>query len=592
MFFKILSILSPRERRNAQLVLLTAIVMAVIEVAGIGAVAAFIAAVADPNVLAGNRWLAELRARSGLESTRDFLLAAGLALFAVFLFRNAFGIFVLWFRLRFLHGTKQAMTTRLLAYYLRRPYEYFLEVNSATIAKNITIEVNALINGCLFSWIVLISDVLMGLAVLALLFWYDPVLTAIATVSVGGLVALIPLITRRRLHPLGERYRALTDGLFKTTNEAIGGIKEIKVLNREPFFVRMFDRIATAYARVTIRYMMLTDAPRYVLEVVVVGGILATVLVALSTSADYAAFAGTVTLFAVAAYRLMPLGHRLLTSIAGLQFNRAVLDALAEGLRPRREAALAPVAEPLPFVRGVRFRDVSFRYVTAPVETIRAVSFDIACSASVAFVGPTGVGKTTIVDLLTGLLAPSQGAIDVDGIALDDETRRRWQANIGYVPQQVFLLDDTIRRNIAVGVPDAEIDEAELKRAAAMAHVEEFVAKLPQGYDTVIGERGIRLSGGQRQRIGIARALYRRAKLLVLDEATSSLDGIAESIIEDAIAELSGKITVVIIAHRLTTVRHCDVIHLMEGGRIVASGRYEDLMRDNATFRAMSRAAE
>jgi ABC-type multidrug transport system fused ATPase/permease subunit len=288
----------------------------------------------------------------------------------------------------------------------------------------------------------------------------------------------------------------------------------------------------------------------------------------------------------------MPLGHRMLSSIAGLQFNSAILDALAEGLAPVPPGALAPPPSPLPFEQSIRFRSVGFRYAGAAQDTLADLSLEIAANEAVAFVGPTGVGKTTIVDLLAGLLAPSAGAIEVDGVTLDDATRRRWQANIGYVPQQVFLLDDTIRRNIAVGVQDPEIDETALQRAAAMAHVEEFVAKLPERYETVIGERGIRLSGGQRQRIGIARALYRRAKLLVLDEATSSLDGIAESIIEDAIAELAGKITVVIIAHRLTTVRRCDRIHLMEAGRIVASGRYEDLMRDNATFRAMARAAE
>ena len=364
------------------------------------------------------------------------------------------------------------------------------------------------------------------------------------------------------------------------------------MLGREGFFARKFDKNAADSAGVMVRYMLLTNSPRFLMEIAVIGGILGAVLVALTTTSNYAAFAGTVALFAGAAYRIMPLGHRILTSIAGLQFNSAVLDALEEGLTPVPMSALAGPAEPLPFAREIRFRDVSFRYVGAADDTIRSLSFDIPCNRSIAFVGPTGVGKTTVVDLLIGLLSPTSGAIEVDGTTLDADTRRRWQMNIGYVPQQVFLLDDTIRRNIAVGVPDAEIDEGALQRAAAMAHVDEFVAKLPTGYDTVIGERGVRLSGGQRQRLGIARALYRRAKVLVLDEATSSLDGIAESIIEEAIGDLGGKITVVIIAHRLTTVRHCDTIHLMEAGRIVAAGRYDELMRDNATFRAMARAAE
>jgi ABC-type multidrug transport system fused ATPase/permease subunit len=345
-FFDILAILSPRERRNALLVLVAAFVMAAIEVVGIGAVAAFIAAVADPQVIERSAWLSTLRARSGVESARDFLLLAGIGLFTVFLFRNVFGAFALSYRLHVLHGTKQAMTTRLLAHYLSQPYEYFLRMNSATVAKNITIEVNALINGCLFSWISLISDVLMCLAVMSLLAWHDPVLTVIAAAFVGCFVATIPLVTRRHLQPLGERYRALTDGLFKTTNEAIGGIKEIKVLGRESFFTRVFERTATAYARVTILYMMIMDAPRYVLEIVVVGGVLLTVLIALSTTADYASFAATVALFAVAAYRLMPLGHRMLSSVAGLQFNRAVRLASEEGLKLARAGTRLPTSAP------------------------------------------------------------------------------------------------------------------------------------------------------------------------------------------------------------------------------------------------------
>ena len=516
MLIGIISLLTVSERRRAVVLLVAALFMAVIEVAGIGGIAAFIAAVADPEVLARSRWLGEARRSLGLADTREFLIAAGVGLFVLLLVRNLLGLFVLWLRLHFLHGTRQAMTARLLSFYLSRPYDYFLRTNSATITKNIMVEVNTLITTCLFSWIMLISDIVMGLAVLALLVWHDPVLTAIATVGVGGLAASIPVFTHRKLQPLGAKYRQLTDGLFKTTNEAIGGIKEIKVLGRESFFARVFGDIAKDHARVTIRYMMLTDGPRFMFEVVVVGGILAAVLIALAGSADYAAFAGTVALFAAAAYRLMPLAHRMLSSIAGLQFNRAVLDALGEGLRPSSGVSLGAVPTPLPFRGRIRFRGVSFRYAGAAQETISGLSFEVPCNQSIAFVGSTGVGKTTVVDLMIGLLSPTGGKIEVDDVALGDETQRAWQANIGYVPQQVFLLDDTIRRNIAVGVPDREIDDEALAQAAQMAHVDAFVASLPGGYDTVIGERGIRLSGGQRQRIGIARALNRNPSGLIL----------------------------------------------------------------------------
>lgn len=594
MLKRILNLLSRRERRDAVVLLLSAIVMAGLEVVTIGGIASFIAAIADIRILEAKPWFGKLQAMLGFLSTQNFLFVVGVALFALFLVRNAFGIFVLWYRLRFLHGTRRAMTARLLSYYLSRPYEYFLGVNSASIIKNITVEVNMLITTCLFSWIMLFSDLVMGAAIVALLLWYDPLLTGMAVVVVAMLAATVPSFTKKHLKPLGERYRHLNEQIFKITSEAIGGIKEIKLLGREPYFASRFDKVAGEHAQVTVRYMMITDGPRYFLEMIVVSGILLLVLFTLASTKDLAQIGGTMALFAAAAYRMMPLGHRMLSNIAGLQFNSAILNALADGLA----AQTAPlsisesVQEPLPFTRNIQLRNVTFRYSGAVDHAVSALSLKIPAKQAIAFVGPTGAGKTTLVDLIAGLLTPGSGAVEIDGIALNEQNHRWWQKNIGYVPQHVYLLDESIRRNIAVGVADKDIDDEAVRQAAAMAHVEEFVAKLPEGYETVIGERGVRLSGGQRQRIGIARALYRGPALLILDEATSALDGIAESVIEDAIGELAGKVTVIIVAHRLTTVRRCDVIHLMDNGHVVVSGRYDDLMRDNATFRAMARAAE
>ena len=591
---RILALLTPPEKRRGFLLLLATMMMVVIELAGIGAIASFIALVSDPDMLARSKWLSALRGWSGIGGIREFLLVSGIALFAIFIVRNVFGLYLMWFRLDYLRKISNSMTHRLLQYYLSRPYEFFLRANSATLVKNVTAEVNPLITGCLYSWMMLLSDLAMALAVLGLLVWHDPVITGVAVLCVVGIGGFVPVFTKRRLLPLGKKNRKLLAAIYKIANEAIGGAKEIKILGREAYFLDRFRATLSERERTVITYRILSDAPRYLLEMLVVGGLLLLVLVVVSASTNYAAVAGTVALFATAAYRLIPTGDRILKSIAGLHFNRAILDALGEGLRPvaALPARQGETAQPLPFSSRIALRDVSFRYAGAETDAVSHLSLEVPCNRSVAFVGPTGAGKTTLVDLIIGLLAPSAGGIEIDGVALTDANRRAWQLNVGYVPQHVFLLDDTVRRNIAIGIADADIDDAALREAARMAHVEEFVASLPSGFDTVIGERGVRLSGGQRQRIGIARALYRRAKVLVLDEATSALDGITESVIEQAISELAGKITVVIIAHRLTTVRRCEQIFLMESGRIVASGNYDLLMRDNATFRAMARAAE
>ena len=432
MLKRIFALLDPPQRRRAVVLLFAALVMAGIEVATIGGIAGFIAAVADTKALDGKSGIAQLRASLGLADTRDFLIAAGAGLFVLFLLRNAFGFFLLWYRLNFLHGTRRALTARLLAHYLSRPYAYFLGVNSAAITKNITVEVNLLITTCLFSWIMLISDVVMGLAILALLMWHDPVLTGVAAIAVAALAALVPGLTRKRLKPLGARYRQLNETLFKTTGEAIGGIKEIKVLGRESFFARRFDETAEEHARVTIRYMMITDAPRYLLEMMVIGGILVLMLLALATTSDYATLAGTVALFAAAAYRMMPLGHRMLSSIAGLQFNSAILDALADGLKPVPPGALAPPPAPLPFAERIRFRNVGFRYAGSSSPAVHEIDLAVAPGEMIALVGPSGAGKTTLINLIPRFIQPTQGDILLDGVPT-------WELRLASLRAQVAL---------------------------------------------------------------------------------------------------------------------------------------------------------
>ena len=584
--------LSPRDRLRGGGVLAALLAMAGVEVVGVAAVAAFVALLTDPSAATNNRWIGWLLGRLGVADSTQALLPAGLALFSVIVARNLCSGAVSWLRLAYLHHLRRTLSSRLLASYLAAPYAFHLRANSATLTKNLLAETNQLVTTYLYSWLVMIADGVTCAAILALLFYSDPTVTILAVGVLGGLAAGILAGSRHLVRDLGKTHRALNDQQFRVVGESLGGIKELKVVGREAHALARFDGLAHRFARATIAFQLLNEIPRYVLEIVVFGGMLLLAWVVVGKADSISAVAGTLALFVVAFYRLLPVTHRMLSSAAGLNFNHAVLAELSGALRAdaRAERTLTERPAPLPFSREIEIEGVSFRYEGAAAGALDGIDVAIKKGTAVAFVGPTGAGKSTLVDLILGLHVPGAGVIRIDGVAIDDSNRRAWQANLGYVPQTIHLADDTIRRNIAFGLPEEEIDGARVAEAGRLAALDRFVRSLPDGYATVAGERGVRLSGGQRQRIGIARALYGRAQLLVLDEATSALDGITEAVIEEAIASLAGKVTVIIIAHRLSTVRRCDAIHLMDRGRIVASGTYDDLIARNETFRAMARA--
>jgi ABC-type multidrug transport system fused ATPase/permease subunit len=587
-------ILTRREGLLLALLLVASLVMAAVEILGIAAITAFVVLVSDPTGAADNRMIAWLRHLIGASEGVERVTTAGLLLLAVIVFRNVASLAHIWMKLSVIHGMRRTVASRLLAAYLAHPYPYFLRTNSAEIIKNLTQEVDQFVASYLHGWVTMAADVVTAAAIFALMVFASPVASGTVVGILGLAGGALWLLSRRRVDRLGRINRELNEKRLRASAEAIGAIKDVKLLGREDYFV---DRLARIYAdirRNTVAFNMITEAPRNVLEIVSVVAILLIFVVAFGETGSMAATAGIASLIVVALYRLMPVLHRILSGGYALRFSSAVRDAFARAMieGAARLAERSPGGEPLPFEREIRFENVSFRYPSANHAALDALNLEIKRNSIVGLVGPSGAGKTTLVEILLGLLEANIGRVLVDGRPVDPGCASAWQRSVAYVPQSIYLADDSILRNIAFGVPDARIDQARAAEAARIAHLDEFIAGLPKGIDTATGERGVRLSGGQRQRIGIARAIYREAKLLVLDEATSALDGITESIIEQSIAELAGKMTVVIIAHRLTTVRRCNLIHLMDGGRIVASGGYEQLMRDSATFRAMARAAE
>jgi ABC-type multidrug transport system fused ATPase/permease subunit len=362
-------------------------------------------------------------------------------------------------------------------------------------------------------------------------------------------------------------------------------------------FLDRYAEYALCHARGNAAAGVISQLPRYALETIAFGGILLIVLYSLRTDQDIGKIIPLLSIYAFAGYRLLPALQQIFSSVSLLRVSLPALDVLHEDLC-REGAAADPVGalveagtlQPLPFARELRLREVTFSYSGAKTPSIDKLDLTIKLNSSVGLVGATGSGKTTVVDMILGLLAPDSGQLTADGVAIAGDAVARWQCNLGYVPQAIYLCDDTIVRNIAFGVPERDIDMSAVVRAARIANLQEFIeTELTHGYFTVIGERGVRLSGGQRQRIGIARALYRDPAVLIMDEATSALDGVSEEAVMDALRTLSGQKTVIIVAHRLTTVKDCDVIYQMDHGRIASQGTYGELQGSSPWFRAAAR---
>ena len=592
---KLFDLLSPRDRFQLYCLLVVLVMVAAVEMAGIASIMPFMAVVTNPEVIHSNRWLNTAFQALGFQSEQSFLTFLGLVVLGLLVSSNLIKATSSWLTLRYHNKLNYVLARRLLARYLARPYSFFLNRNTAELGKNVLSEVRSVVVGIVSPATVVVSSSLVTIAIMILLVVVDPFIAVAIAMVLGGAYGTVYLAARRSLAIIGRQQVEANAEKFKAAGEGMSGIKDLKVLGRELTFLRRFSRYAKLHSRNNVTAGVISEMPRYALEVVAFGGILLVVLYLLGKGRGAASMVPLLALYAFAGYRLMPALQQLFAAFASLRQSVPALELLHKDLAaaagetndPEAQLAASSRAVPLPFKQGLELRNISFCYEGAPEPALRNLDLTIKSNTSVGLVGPTGCGKTTTVDLILGLLAPSEGRILADGVEINRENLVRWQQNLGYVPQQIYISDDTIARNIAFGIPDDEIDMEAVRHAARIANLASFVeTDLPQGYETEIGERGVRLSGGQRQRIGIARALYRDPKILVMDEATSALDGITEENVMDAVRTLSRKKTIILIAHRLTTVRECDVIYLLDHGSIIASGRYEDLKRESKWFRA------
>lgn len=588
-----LEVFTPAARRQLYRLFVIVLITAVLEVAGIASLMPFLAVVSDPSIIDNQPLLAALWSLGEFTNTNQFLLVLGGTVFLLILATNGLTVASIYLLQHFAWNQNHDLSERLLARYLAQPWSFFVSRNTSELGSKILTDVQSFLVGYVYPLLIAITQGIAAIGILGLLVAVDPVIAGVVTLVLGGAYLLIYRTIRSRLIVYGERRKGANEARFRTASEALSGIKEIKVAGLEPTFSGRYSAPSDDFRRAQTFQAVLAVVPRNAVEVVAFGTVLIILLYELALRGEVSSVVPVVGVYAFAGYRLLPKAQQIYAAVTSVRFHQYLLDTLHWELRGLHDSEEGAPADPPPLTRAIELRHAMFGYEGSSRPALNDVSLTVPCRGSVAFVGATGSGKSTCMDVLLGLLPLDSGEIVIDGRVLEPAEVLGWRRRCGYVPQQIFLTDDTVAANIAFGVSPRERELDALERAARLASIHDFISReLPLGYDTAIGEGGVRLSGGQRQRIGLARALFRDPDVLFLDEATSALDHVTELAVMDGIRRLSGKKTLIIVAHRLSTVRHCDVIYLFDRGRIVSSGSYDELMSTSVAFRRLADAPD
>lgn len=574
-------------------ILMGIILMGFIEVIGVSSVVPFIAIVSSPDIIYENIYLNSIYNFFDFQSKNEFMIFSGLVLISTLLISNLFQAFMTWVIVYFTNMQRHRIAFRMLDNYLRQPYKFFLTRNTSDLGKNIIVEINRATSGVIMNSLQVLSRIIVTVFIFSLLLFVDYKIALQSILLLGLSYAIIFIVIKKKVKILGQQSTFEHSRWFKATDEAFSGIKEIKLHRGYKKFSHQFIQPSLRLAGYDAKSKLFMLLPRFALEVIVFGGM---VLLVLSIIAPNNPSYGSnmlplLSLYAIAGYRLLPALNQIYTGITAIKFHLPAFELIVnEALNnvSNEKEYIQDQSPPLSFEDKLLVKDLSFSYEGSDKATLDNLNFKILPNHSIGIVGETGSGKTTLIDTILGLLDSYDGQILIDGIEINNKNVHLWQKNIGYVPQSIYLTDDTIAANIAFTIEQSQINIEQIIKVSKLASLHEFIMTLPEQYNTVVGQRGVRLSGGQRQRIGIARALYFNPKVLVLDEATSSLDTITENIIMEAVQGFSHKKTIIIIAHRLSTVKNCDIIYYMKNGRIIDRGNYQDLVESNKDFKKMA----
>jgi ABC-type bacteriocin/lantibiotic exporter with double-glycine peptidase domain len=562
-----------------------------IELIGIGSIGPFISVISNQQIIHQNQYLSFAYNYFKFTSSHDFIIFFGIIVIACIVVSNLVIAGVTAVNLYFSEKKRYSITIRLFEQYLLQPYMFFLDHNSAMLLRNLD-NVNSFISDVVTNLLSLVSCSIISLCIIGLLIFLNPLLALTVSAVLALMYSAIFGALRNFLNKRGNEQQHYSFLRYKYMTEAFGGIKDIKILKKERVFLELLRSPLLKSVKNEANRMVVNELPRFLIETTAIGGMVLIVLIMIISGAKIEQFLSVLTIYAFGAYRLLPLLQRIFRASTSLKYRFPVVETLYNDfatLPPGGELLHDREITALPFNSEIRLEGIIFSYPSARRFIINNINLTVKHNTSIALVGPTGCGKTTLVDIILCLLSPQEGSLSIDGAIINNTNSANWQKNLGYVPQNIYLTEDSIKNNIAFGVPSEEIDMDAVIMAAKLANIHDFVSgELEKGYESSIGERGIKLSGGQRQRVGIARAVYHNPSVLIFDEATSALDSITENAVMDAIHTMGHKKTIIIIAHRITTVKNCDTIYLMEGGAIVDWGNFGELYRKNPMFKKMA----
>lgn len=592
-----LGFLSSDEKRRLYILLVITFFVALFDVAGVASIAPFFTLVSQPEIIETNNILSKIFYFLGFEdvdSTEDvqnFLIIVGLSVFIFMITSLSMKAWSIYMLERFAQSCNFSISKNFVENYLRQDYSWFLSKNSASIGKNILSEVNAVVSGILLPGLMFFANISSVIIIILGLFIFDPLLATNVFVPLIGIYLVFTMVAKKYLTNIGEDRVLANEERFRIVQSGFSSIKELKVSNLEHTLLEDYEDPALRFAKHTATQHIIGKLPRYFIEMLAFGGVLALVIFLIISSGDFNSILPILILYAAAGYRMMPSLQQVYAQLTTVRFSKPALDILYKELKEmdlKEESKLTKQFKKISYTKSLSLENIDYSYPSSDKNIISNLSIQIPYGSKIGFVGPTGSGKTTVIDIILGLLEPTNGNILVDDKIIDRSSHASLRSMIGYVPQTIFLRDGTVSENIAFGIDKKDVDITMVKKAAELAQISMHIESLPHGYETQVGERGIKFSGGQRQRIGIARALYLNPKILILDEATSALDVITEEKVVHEIMNSLENITIITIAHRLSTIKDCDEIFVLDEGKLIGKGNYNQLIENNDLFKALS----
>ena len=573
LFLKIFSIFTPKELRYCAFLVAVMMIGAVLEAVGIGAILPLISLMGQPDFLAQHAEIADYAAKVGITTHTELIIGLSLFLILLYILKNLYLVWQLHLQINFAVLNQIQFSKEIMASYLAKPYLFHLNHNTAVLLRNVNSGGVIIFSNILVPVFQLLTEIITALTIWGMLVLADPFTAIVVAGVMGGLIYSLLRSFRRRIGETGQIQNVYAAAYVQAVNQGLGAVKETKVMRKEQFFLQEFIQNYEKYGLANGQFMFLNQLPRIIIETLIVCALLFLIIEKMTMGYTPMEIVPLLGVLALAAFRLMPSANRIVTLSNGIKFQLPLFEELYRELIAiksrkyhQRKLKMADLPPSLPFANVIRVEHLGFYYPGTSEDVLTDVSFSIPKGSFVGIVGPSGAGKTTFVDILLGLFVPTRGRITVDGVDIRHELRA-WQANIAYVPQSIYLIDATIRENVALGESTDEIDDVRVHKALTMAELDLFVNAQPKGIETMVGERGVKLSGGQRQRIGIARALYQQPEVLILDEATSALDNETEKSITDTILKFKGQITIIAIAHRVSTLAECDFKLRFENGK-------------------------